>query len=133
MATIYDAIASFITTNIAQVGNVPAYLGYMPQGVNPPAIVFSLVSGAPLVSHDGENTTRAERFQFSCVSEYLSDAVLIREDVRNLLKTLPGTYTDIIIQSCVPMGSPRDRREDETLRWNAQQDFLLYYTVVTGG
>jgi hypothetical protein len=130
---IYDVIATHLTTNIDELDNIPTYLGMIPQGTQPPAITYFLVSGVPLVSHDGENPTRRERFQFDGISEYLSDAVKIRENFRMLLKTLPGTYTGINVQSCVPFGSPRDRRDDINLRWNAQQDYLLYYTILTGG
>jgi hypothetical protein len=131
---IYEAITSFYDAHVADdMDGVPLYLGAIPQGLNPPATTFSLVSGVPIVTHDGESATRRERFQFNGISTYLGDAIVIRENFRKLLKTLPDTYGDLVVQSCVPTGSPRDLRDDVNMRWNAQQDFLLYYTIVTGG
>jgi len=126
--TIYEVIAQHYDANLVDMNSVPLYLGAIPQGAPVPAVTFFSVNLKADVTHDGDGKSQMRRVQFTSVAEYLTDADTIRSNLRKLLKTLPGTYDNIWVQSCVPTGLAPDMRDDVNLRWNALIDYWIYYT-----
>lgn len=127
--TLYEVIAQHCANSAFLVGST-VHVGSIPADTDLPAVTFSLVSGPPIVSHEGRNPSRNEIWQIAGNAWYLYDAAVIREGILKTMDTFTGLYDGIDVQSCVPERSPRDIRDSTRGYWLAIQEFRIFYTVL---
>lgn len=98
------------TTGIATIVGTAVFPGSRPQASALPAVVFNVVSGAPVYTDDGEAGLAENRIQIDCWATTYTAAKGLAVAVKAALSAFHGTVEGVIFQNIL-LVTERDRRE----------------------
>lgn len=98
------------TTAIATIAGTRVFPGSRPQASLMPAVVFNVVSGAPVYTDDGEAGLAENRIQIDCWGETYTSAKGLAVAVKGALSAFVGESAGVTFQNILLI-TERDRRE----------------------
>jgi hypothetical protein len=97
-------------SGVATIAGTRVFPGSRPQASALPAVVFNVVSGAPVYTDDGEAGIAENRVQIDCWGETYTAAKQLAGAVKESLSAFVGEVAGVTFQN-VLLITERDRRE----------------------
>lgn len=126
---LYQAIYAHAEVS-TELNGVRVFMGRAPGTVALPALLFSMVGGSNIVSHEGYSGATTWRVQVSGVSKQIAIANDVRvafTKVFNNFQGVMGGAGGVQVMSCLPTGSPRDLYDERYEWWLCQQDWYIMF------
>jgi hypothetical protein len=102
----------------------------MPEGDPLPAIVYTQVHGAGLMSMDGPDPLKFARFQFSCYGATYAAAKALARALLNLLENFTGDLSDGTVIGNMERVGEMDTFEETPLAFVTHADVAIVYEDV---
>jgi hypothetical protein len=130
--TLYEAIYAHAEAalELGQAG-IKSYMGRTPSGqVATPVLLFSVVGGTNIVSHEGYSGATTWRIQVSGAAKEIAQASAARSAFNKVFQNYQGVMGGaggVQVMSCLPTGSIRDLYDERYGWWLCQQDWYIMF------
>jgi hypothetical protein len=112
--------------DIAAIVGDGIYPLFIPQGREPPCIVYQQIDAARQVTYDGTNNLVGASVQFDCLAKKYADARTLADAVRGALTDFTGSMAGTTVKNCFVVAD-QDLSDIEPGFFRVSLNFDLWY------